>query len=465
MLKFKEKMKYIPNSIITRFAPSPTGYLHVGNARTALINWLFARHCGGEFILRIDDTDKERSEERYVKAIKDDLKWLGINWDATFDQSSRQGLYDAAIKKLKGIGRLYACYETPEELTFKRKRQLAKGLPPKYDREGLFLSEEKKKNYEQEGRKPHWRFKLEDEEIKWDDMVHGPLAFQARNLSDPILVKPDGTIVFTLATVVDDIDKNVTNILRGDDHISNTAAQVQIREALGGSEKEIKYGHMPLITSQEGEGLSKRMGSQSLRDFADKNIEPLALASLLATMGTSMPIHFVPKLEKLIEIFNIKNFSTSSAKFNPEDLKKINQEAFQNLPVEEVNRRLKDSGCLPLSVETWKAVAANSTTLQDVIGWQKIFQEGLFSIPEEMQVPEKFYSKALEEFPKAPVTEKTWKIWMENMKERIGLKGKQLIMPLRIALTGRQHGPEMKDIVVILGRVEVEKRLHRMLEK
>jgi len=453
------------NPIITRFAPSPTGYIHVGNARTALINWLFARHFGGTFVLRIDDTDRERSKEKYTKAIRADLKWLGIDWDYTFHQFSRQDLYNDAIENLKSSGRLYACYETPEELNFKRKSQLKKGLPPKYDREGLFLSQDQKRKYEAEGRKPHWRFKLEDREIKWDDLVHGPLSFQAKNLSDPILVKPGGNVVFTLATVVDDIDKKITHVLRGDDHISNTALQVQIKEALDKNNKEIHYGHLPLITNKEGEGLSKRLGSQSLQEFIEQGIEPIAMTSLLATIGTSVPIQLFYSVKKLIEEFDIKSFSKSSAKFNDEDLKKLSKEAFQQLSIDEINKRLEKIGCKSLLGDTWPSIAANSNTLEDVVGWQKILFGKISQTPSWSwpDTPKNFYQKALELLPSEPFTEKSWKIWMEAMKKVTGLKGKKLIMPLRLALTDKQDGPEMKEIVRILGKRDIQQRLERLL--
>lgn len=449
------------SELITRFAPSPTGYLHVGNARMALINWLFSRHYKGRFILRIDDTDVARSDDKYTQSIKHDLQWLGLDWDETFHQAARQEKYDQAVSLLKSLGRLYPCYETPEELSFKRKRQLAKGQPPKYDRGALALTPDVLDVYEKEGRKPHWRFKLEEGEIVWEDLIHGRLSFQASNLSDPILIKSGGLPVFTLATVVDDMEKGVTHVIRGDDHISNTALQIQILEALGGDASKMHYGHLPLLMDKDGGSLSKRLGSQSLHDFQKEGIEPQALASLLATMGTSDPIHYVPSLEAMIAAFDLSKFSSATPKFDENELKKLSQEALQHMDIQSINRRLSDRGFEKVDEDVWQAIAPNVSVLEDIASWQAVLEGDIDCTP-CVEVPSDFYDKALELLPQTEWGETSWSLWMNAMKDATGLKGRKLIMPLRLALTGREHGPEMKTLLLLLGEDTIRKRLEKI---
>ncbi|MEJ1996137.1 MAG: glutamate--tRNA ligase, partial [Limibacillus sp.] len=300
-----------------RFAPSPTGRLHVGNARVALINWLYARQNGGAFLLRMDDTDEERSTAEFAEAIERDLTWLGLAWDAFARQSERTERYDLAAQSLKASGRLYPCYETADELSLKRKAQLSAGRPPLYDRAALNLSEEKRRAYEAEGRRPHWRFKLEHAAIDWDDLVRGPQHFEGDKLSDPVLIREDGRPLYTLSSVVDDAELGVTHVLRGEDHVANTAVQVQLFEALGAEVPT--FGHLPLLTDAEGKGLSKRLGSLSLEALRAEGLEPMTLNAYLAALGTSEHAEPALDLAELVARFDLSRYGRAAPKFDPAD--------------------------------------------------------------------------------------------------------------------------------------------------
>ncbi|MBX9977718.1 MAG: glutamate--tRNA ligase, partial [Alphaproteobacteria bacterium] len=307
-----------------RFAPSPTGYLHIGNIRTALINWLFAKKNGGHFLLRMDDTDLERSKPEYELAIIENLEWLGLTHDSFFKQSDRFDRYKEVMDKLIAAGRLYPCYETPEELEFKRKRQLGRGEPPRYDRAALKLTIEEKQALEAQGLKPHYRFLLEDKDVSWHDLSRGDVYFGPGTLSDPVLVRADGAYLYTLTSVVDDVDFEVTHILRGEDHVTNTAVQVQLFEALGRVSGTITFSHTTLLMDKDGSGLSKRIGSLSVGEMRAQGLEPMAICSLLARLGTSLPVQPVLTMDELASHFDLGTFSRNAPRFDLDELKEMN---------------------------------------------------------------------------------------------------------------------------------------------
>ena len=438
-------------TLVCRFAPSPTGYLHVGNARVALLNWLLARKAGGTFILRLDDTDTERSTEAYADAIREDMAWLGLTWDRSFRQVERMDRYETEFERLKAVGRLYPCYETPEELGLKRKSQLAQGLPPKYDRAALKLTDAQKAAYEAEGRRPHWRFLLEDGDISWNDAVRGPVKFEAANLTDPVLVREDGRPLYTFSSCVDDVDEGVTHILRGEDHVSNTAVQVQVIAALGGNLGAMTFAHLSLLTGASGEGLSKREGSLSLRELRADGIEAMAVNSLLARLGTPDPVEPVPSLETLVETFDLARFGRATPKFDPAELWRLNHGVLAASGFSKVQARLPEGA----TEAEWLAVRGNIEKLADFADWQAVWAGSVEPVIEE---PE-YMAEAAEALPPEPWDATTWKTWTNALKAATGRKGKALFRPLRLALTGREHGPEMAALLPLIGR---EKALERL---
>tara|TARA_B100001939_G_scaffold345686_1_gene362830 strand:- start:25181 stop:26518 length:1338 start_codon:yes stop_codon:yes gene_type:complete len=439
-------------TVKVRFAPSPTGRLHVGNIRTALVNWLFARQQKGVFMLRLDDTDTARSSEEYVRGIMEDLTWLGLDWDETVRQSDRFDRYDAAVEKLKAAGRLYPCYETAQELDLKRKIQLGQGKPPVYDRAALNLTPEQIKAYEAEGRKPHWRFRLElPARIEWDDLVKGHLSFDLAAVSDPILIREDGSYLYTLPSVVDDIDFGITHIMRGEDHATNSAVQAQIFEALGG--KVPAYAHFSLLTGKGGEGLSKRLGSASIQAYREEDgYEPMAINSLLARLGSSDPIEPFRRLEPLVESFDFGKYSRSSAKFDPHDLDVLNAKILHDTSYDEVKNRPEMTG---VSEAFWLTVRPNLKKLRDVKDWRALV-EG--PVRPKIEDPA-FTARAAELLPEGDWDEGTWKSWTTAVKDATGAKGKALFLPLRQAITGLDQGPEMGALLPLIGREKVRARL------
>jgi glutamyl-tRNA synthetase len=436
-----------------RFAPSPTGLLHVGNARQALVNWLFARAAGGRYLLRIDDTDQERSTPEFARAIEEDLRWLGLDWDETAVQSERLDRYAAAAERLKQAGRLYACYETPEELGLKRKVALSAGRPPIYDRAALALSAEEKTRLEAGGRRPHWRFKLLPGEIAWHDLVRGPVAFQGENLSDPVLLRADGRPLYTLTSVVDDAELEVTHVLRGEDHVANTAVQVQLFEALGGTGIAAvpSFGHLSLIAGAGGEALSKRLGSLSLAGLRESGLEAMTVNCYLARLGTPDPIEPLPDLAALAKGFDLSRFGRATPKFDPEELEHLNARLLHVLPFEQVAARL------PAGFDTalGQAVRPNVTRLAEAEAWLAICRG-----PVVPQIEDAAFAQAAAALlPSEPWDETTWGSWTAMVKEVTGRKGKALFLPLRLALTGLDHGPELKTLLPLIGRQRAEARL------
>lgn len=443
--------------VILRFAPSPTGLLHVGNARTALVNWLFAKRHQGTFILRYDDTDLVRSKEEYANAIAQDMAWLGWHHDAVYYQSKRLPLYEEAFEKLKASGRLYPCYETPQELDFKRKRLLSMGKPPLYDRASLTLSAEQKEAYEKEGRTPHWRFLLEHRAVAWQDLARGPLSYDGASLSDPILVREDGSFVYTFCSVVDDLDMKVTHILRGNDHISNTAVQIQLLEALGGNAANINFGHFPLLVGENGEALSKRLGSLSLQEMRENGVEAMAISSYLAHLGTRDEITPETTLTPLIEHFDPSAFSANTPKFSPTDLKRLSAKLLHKMSYDQVKERLAHMQLAHITEDFWQMARENIETLGDVAGLWDICHGAFSPAPRADDAP--YLKEALALLPEEPWDENTWQTWTTRLKEKTGRQGRALFLPLRWALTGLEHGPEMKKILPFIGREVVQARL------
>lgn len=438
-----------------RFAPSPTGYLHIGNVRTALVNWLFTRHHGGTFLLRIDDTDMERSRPEYVTAIEEDMRWLGLEWDETVAQSSRLAEYDAAKQKLIDSGRLYPCYETKEELDIKRKFQLSAGKPPLYDRAALKLTDAEKQAYEAEGRIPHWRFKLEDSDIIWKDLVRGDVKFTGTSMSDPILLREDGMPTYTLSSVVDDGELGITHILRGEDHVSNTAVQVQLFEAIFGKGNVPIFGHLALIRSKDGE-MSKRDGGYDIRSLRAEGIEASALTSMLARLGTSAPIEAHTSLEPLVKGFDISTFGRAPATYDVDDLHRINAKIISVLEFDDVKPRLETLG-VHADKAFWDSVRPNLSKLSDITEWWQTCKETLEPVID--QEDRDFTAQAAELLPTGEWDNQTWNVWLNQVKEASGRKGKTLFMPIRKALTAREHGPELGDTLPLIGRERAYKRL------
>ena len=434
----------------TRFAPSPTGHIHVGNLRTALMNYLIARKSGGTFILRLDDTDRERSKQEYADGIQRDLEWLGLTWDRLERQSDRLDRYAEAADQLRGAGRLYEVFETPTELDLKRKKQLNMGKPPVYDRAGLNLSDEDRARLRAEGREGYWRFRLDQERIEWPDGIIGDVSIDAASVSDPVLIRADGQVLYTFASSVDDVDMGVTDIVRGADHVTNTATQIQIIKALGGTPP--RFAHHSLLTGPQGEELSKRLGTLSLRDLREKGVAPEALLSLMARLGSNQPVQLRMSLDELAEGFDLSQFGASPTKFDAEDLWPLTRERNQHLPYDAVRERIAALGVPDdLAERFWSVARQNITRLDDLGEWWTLMRDGAEPViaPEDAE----FVAQALAMLPPRPWTETTWGEGTNAVKAATGRKGKGLFMPLRKALTGMDHGPEMGELMPLLQRV------------
>ena len=439
-------------TVITRFAPSPTGLLHLGNIRTALINWLYARTHNGKFILRIDDTDQERSKDEYISKIKYDLEWLGIDYDDTFNQSSRFERYREQFEKLKADGRIYPCYETPEELERKRKLQMASGGKQVYDRSSLSLTDEEKRAYEDDGRKPHWRFLLQTERLKWNDLLKGELDIDLTSLSDPVLFREDGVPLYTFSSAVDDIDYNITNVIRGDDHTSNTAVQIEIINAI--DKNRITFAHHALLKASSGDKLSKRDNVISIDSFRKSNLEPLAILSLLATIGTSQSIELKDSLRQIISEFKLETISTSPGRIEIDVLNALNKKQVQKLNFDEVSERLKNID-EKIDEKFWNTIRSNLETVEGIKQWSDIVFDSKLIEAEDKE----YIKSAMELIPDDPWDENTWELWTSAIKEKTGRKGKELFLPLREAFTGMSHGPEMKLLIQLIGREKILERV------
>jgi len=433
---------------VTRFAPSPTGYLHIGNLRTALFNWLIAKQQGGTFILRLDDTDPERSKPEYADAIQQDLEWLGLTWDRIETQSSRLDRYADAADRMRANGRLYEAFETPTELDLKRKKQLNMGRPPVYDRGALALSDAEKAALRAE-RGGHWRFKLDHERIEWTDGILGDISIDAASVSDPVLIRGDGQVLYTIASVVDDTDMGITDVVRGSDHVTNTATQIQIMAALGHSHP--RFAHHSLLTGPQGEALSKRLGTLSLRDLRAAGIEPMALLSHLARLGSSDPVELRTTHQELIDGFDLSRFGSAPTKFDVDDLRPLTARVLHARPYADVAEALAARGIDgPKAEPFWLMARENVQVIADVDPLWDIVQNGATPLIAEEDAD--FIADALAHLPPQPWGETSWSDWANTMKERSGRKGKSLFMPLRKALSGMERGPDMARLMPLLSK-------------
>jgi glutamyl-tRNA synthetase len=436
-----------------RFAPSPTGMLHVGNARTALINWLFARQSGGEFILRFDDTDSSRSRESYVAAIEADLTWLGLDWVRVVRQSARLDLYREAFARLRAAGRIYCCYETPEELELKRRLQLARRKPPIYDRSALRLTDDDRRALEAKGRRPHWRFLLEPGDVAWEDLVRGPVRLSTSHISDPVVVRADGTFLYMLPSTVDDSDLAVTHVIRGEDHVSNTAIQIQMFRALA-AEPPV-FAHVPLLTDSAGKGLSKRLGSLTVRSLAGDGVEPLPLAAFLARLGTGEPADLAPSLDGLARDFDISRLGRATPRFDETQLRHLNERFLHQTPFALVRTQLADLSLDHADDAFWQAVRPNLHRIGEAKYWHDVCFGNIAPIIEDAD----FVARAAALLPAEPWDERTWDAWVKSVQAATGRRGKDLFLPLRLALTGKAHGPELRQLLPLIGRTTAVRRL------
>ncbi len=443
-------------TVKVRFAPSPTGRIHAGNVRAALINWLFAQKHQGVFVLRIDDTDLERSTKENEDLIEIDLKWIGLEWGERYNQSKRFDIYQKCADALKADGRLYACYETADELDRRRKVQLSRGLPPIYDRAALNLTDAEKAAFEAEGRKPHWRFKLEGKRVAWEDLVRGHCEVDTTSMSDPVLIREDGAFLYTLPSVVDDIDMKITHVIRGEDHVANTGTQLEIFEALsaffGGSPLPV-FAHMPLLVGADGEGLSKRLGSMSISQMREDGLEPLAITSHLAKIGTSDALEAATSLMALVEGQDFDKMGRAPARYDFDDLMRLNAQVLQAMSYAEARPRLEALNA-DLGELFWDTIRMNLHKFAEVTEWAQIIGGDITPKIEDAA----FAAKALELLP-ADYGRDSWQAWSGAIKEATGAKGKALFMPLRQALTGMDHGPDMGALSFLIGRDKIARRL------
>ncbi len=434
------------SEIKVRFAPSPTGFMHIGNTRTALFNWLLAKKLGGKFMLRIDDTDRVRSKKEYEDAMRESLIWLGFEWSEEARQSARFDRYNEVTKKLMDEGRIYACYETPEELEIKRKRAMAKGLAPVYDRQALRYTAEDLAKFKAEGRKPHYRFKLLDGVIEWNDIVRGHCRYEAEKLSDPIIIREDGSYLYHLPSCIDDSDFGITHIVRGEDHTTNTASQIQMFEAIGG--KVPTFAHLPLLTGTEGK-LSKRLGSLGVRELKAEGVEAMAICSFLAKLGTSDAIEPYYSLDELAESLDFSKLGRSQPKFDEEELKHFNTKVVRSMPYSLVKDRIDADETF------WNDVRANLDVVDDVKVWEDICHKEVTPIIEDKALTD----LAAELLPAETWTENTFNEWMSILKAQSGKKGRELFHPVRKALTALDNGPELKTLLPLIGYEKAKKRL------
>jgi len=435
--------------IVTRFAPSPTGRLHAGNIRTALVNWLLARSAGGRFLLRLDDTDLARSTEESAQSIRADLAWLGLTPDAEVKQSDRFALYEAALNRLAAQGRAYACYETPEELELKRRVALSRGLPPIYDRAALALTDADKAKLEAEGRKPHWRFRMDETaDVEWQDGVRGHCHFPAASLSDPVVRRADGSWLYMLPSVVDDIEMGITDIVRGEDHVTNSAVQLQMFAALGATPPRL--AHLALLTGADA-ALSKRIGSEGVESWRERGIEPVAVAALLARLGTSQPVEPLPRLADLLPGFALSHFGRAPARFDPADLASLSARCIHHMAHADIAARLPAS----IGEREWLAIRPNLSRLDEAAGWHQVIA-GPINAPKEE--PD-YLATAATTLAGLEWGDDIWNRLIDALKASTGRKGKPLFLPLRLALTGQPHGPEMAALLPLIGRAEALRRL------
>ncbi len=443
-------------TVKVRFAPSPTGQLHVGNIRPALMNWLFAAQSGGVFMLRIDDTDVERSTAAFETGIFDDMKWLGLTHGETAKQSERFDRYGAVAEDLKARGLLYPCFETADELDRQRKIQRSQNKPPVYNRAALSLSDADRTALEAEGRQAHWRFKLSGDAVRWDDVIRGEQVIETASLSDPILIRGDGSYLYTLPSVVDDADFSISHIIRGEDHVTNSAAQIEIFRAIGASAPAM--GHHPLLVGADGDKLSKRLGTLSIAGLRDEEgIEPMAILSLLAKIGTSDPVEIRRDLAQLTQEFSFGKIGRAPARFDPDELKTLNAKYLHETPYEDVAERLAamnaDGGA-----EFWNAIRGNIETLADAAHWYGVVYGDIAAVIADEDAD--YIRDAAAHLPEGALGAQSWSDWTAILKEKTGRKGRGLFLPLRLALTGAKHGPDMGAVLALMDRDRVVGRLN-----
>lgn len=434
-----------------RFAPSPTGYLHVGNARAALVNYLFAKAEGGVLLLRLDDTDTERGRPEFEQGIYDDLRWLGIEWDENAKQSSRFARYAEVAEQLKAAGRLYPCFEGEDELASKRAALVKRKLPPVYDRGALNMTPEQRATAEANGKRPYWRFKLSDGAAGWNDLVLGSRNIKLGTVSDPVLIRADGSPLYTFTSVVDDADMGITHIIRGEDHVSNTAVQIDLFQAIAKTPVP-RFAHLPLISGGDGEKLSKRIGSISLKSLRKDGIEPGAITSYLARLGTNKDPAPLP-LPELVASFSLSDFSRSPPRFDAKQLMGLNRKLLHHMEFDTVRERLPEGA----TAAFWNAIRGNIDMLAESRRWWEVVAAEL--TPAGLPENEAVLRAALDTLPPEPWGEATWKPWTVAITEATGAKGRDLFHPLRLALTGEEQGPEMAKLLPLIGRERVAKRL------
>ncbi len=437
----------------TRFAPSPTGLLHMGNARSAVINWAYAKNIGGEFILRIDDTDLERSKKEYENKIKENLSWLGLSWSKTFNQSQRKNTYDEKILLLKKLKKIYPCFENAEELSLKRKTQLLSGKPPIYDRSSLKLTSEQIENLIKKGKTPHWRFKLEEEIIVWQDLLKGKVSFDSNNLSDPVLIREDGSLLYHLPSVIDDIEENITDIIRGEDHITNTAFHIQLFKSLKANLP--RFGHHPFLTDEEGKSFGKRLGSLSIQKMHEDGFESLTLLNYLLSIGTSKNLSKEKNIDMLVNNFNINSLASSSPKFSINVLKMLNKDLLQLYDFSDVKQKFIDLNIKDASEDFWIFIKNNINYFFESLDWIKVIN----STETYINNSNDYLNLAAELLPEDPYDETTWDVWIDLIKNKTGKKGKELFKPIRFALTGSDKGPELKYLLPLLTKEHILKKL------
>ncbi len=443
------------NNPITRFAPSPSGLLHVGNVRTALLNYLVSKKDNGHFILRIDDTDTERSKDKFINNIKQDLNWLGLNYDEYYQQSERIKLYDEAFELLKNKELVYPCFETPDELDKKRKRLIARRMPPVYDRAALKHTKDEIDSFLESGKKPHWRFKLSNKKITFDDLIRGEVNVDLAAQSDPVLKREDGDYLYNLPSVVDDIEMNITHIIRGEDHITNSGIQIEIFNALDSGIPI--FGHNSLLVSESGEPFSKRNSAASINQLREDGIDPNAINSLNASIGSSVDIEAYNSLNLLAQKFEITSLGRAPARYSNDQLYKLNSELLSNYDFEKIISLLGDNKG-SFNREFWDCIKHNISNISEVFEWIRVIDE---PINIDIDIEYEYLNVAQDLLPNEPWNIETWDQWILKIKEKTERKGKDLFMPIRLALTGKTKGPELNKLILLMGYNKVIERLKR----
>ena len=442
-----------------RFAPSPTGFMHIGNARIAIINYLFCKKNQGVFLLRIDDTDVLRSRKECEDAILRDVAWLGIKYDEFFRQSERIARYDEIKNKLISSGALYKCYETQEELDYKRKNAISKGRHPVYDREALRLTDAEKAKLDGEGVPHYWRFKLPHETVKWNDLIMGEVSYDLSSVSDPVVMKADGAYLYTFSSVIDDIESNITHIVRGQDHVTNTATHIAMFDEISNHQYKVDFAHLSLLVNKDGSQFSKRLGSTNLGDIRAQGVDPMAINSLLATLGSALDTVHFSSIDDLAEYFDITKFSTNSPKFDIEDIFNINKKLLHIKTYDEISKEIGSENCP--SKEAFDIIIENIDSLNDFAKWKMILDDSFIADVDFSESEKDVLKVAVNTLKDMDaLDEASGKSFLETVKNKAGVSGKLLYMPLRKALTGEEHGPNLAQLLELIGKKEVLRRIN-----